>query len=114
MKLPIFMSSEYWSNSIFSFVRMTGAMKWNGKIYLIVNKEGVTLDELSNPDSKYYLGDDVEDFIPPDEPADLVMKEWVPIYKALGRAKMMEFAKKGTPLVEALKIVKNLKTQTRK
>lgn len=34
------------------------------------------------------------------------------VYKALGREKMLEMAEKNTPLVEALKIMKDLKTRT--
>lgn len=112
MKPPILMRYEYWRNSMFSFVRMIGAVEWLGKIYVIVNKDGITLDELTDPESKYYLGDDAEVYIPHGEPSDLVMKEWVPIYKALGREKMLELAAKDTPLVEALKIVKEMKTRT--
>lgn len=114
MKQPVIMTEEVWMNSMLSIARIYGGMTYNGKQYLIVNKEGATLEELSNPHSKYYVGDGDVKAIPPGEPADLVMKEWVPIYKALGRDKVMELAKKGTPLVEALKIVKDLKTRTLK
>ena len=112
MKLPILMTAENWRSGMFSLASIYGGMKWHGKQYLIVNKEGATLAELSNPHSKYYIGDDANITIPPGEPADLVMTEWVPVYKALGREKMLEMAEKGTPLVEALKIMKDLKTRT--
>lgn len=112
MKLPILIPEEHWRNGIFSVASIYGGMTWNGQQYLIVNKEGATIMELSNPHSKYYVGDGAEHAIPPGEPADLVMMEWVPVYKALGREKMLEMAEKGTPLVEALKIMKDLKTRT--
>lgn len=106
------MTAENWRSGMFSLASIYGGMKWHGKQYLIVNKEGTTLAELSNPHSRYYVGDGAEHAIPPGEPADMVMKEWVPIYKALGRDKVIELAAKDTPLVEALKIVKDLKTRT--
>lgn len=112
MKLPILMTEEYWRNGVFSVARIYGGMTWNGQQYLIVNKEGATIMELSNPHSRYYVGDGAEHAISPGEPADMIMKEWVPIYKALGRDKVIELAAKDTPLVEALKIVKEMKTRT--
>lgn len=112
MKLPILMTEKYWRNDIFSVARIYGGITWNGQQYLIVNKEGATMMELSNPHSRYYVGDSVEYAIPPGEPADMAMKEWVPIYKALGRDKVIELAAKETPLVEALKMVKEMKTHT--
>lgn len=111
MKLPILIPEEHWRNGIFSVAHIYGGMTWNGQQYLIVNKEGATIMELSNPHSKYYVGDGAEYAIPPGEPADMVMKEWVPIYKNLGRDKVIELAAKDTPLVEALKIVKEMKTR---
>lgn len=112
MSNPILMTEEYWMNSPYSLARIYGGMTLNGQPYLIVNKDGATLAELSNPHSKYYVGDDTEHAIPPGEPADMVMKEWVPIYKALGRDRILEMAEKNTPLVEALKMVKELKSRT--
>lgn len=111
MKLPILMPEEDRSKGFFSTARIYGGMTWNGQQYLIVNKEGTTIMELSNPHSRYYVGDGAEHTIPPGEPADMVMKEWVPIYKALGRDKVIELTAKDTPLVEALKIVKEMKTR---
>lgn len=43
--------------------------------------------------------------IPPGEPVDLCLFEWVPIYKALGREKTLELVKEGVTLKEAKKIV---------
>lgn len=109
-KLPIIITEEYWMNSIFSVARIFGGMTYNDQEYLIVNKDGITLMELSNPHSKHYVGDYVDMAIPPGEPADMVMKEWVPVYKILGRDRVLQMAKDKTPLVEALKIIKEMKS----
>ena len=78
------MTEEYWANSQFSIARHYGQIQINGKHYIIVNKQGITIFELSNPNSQHYVGDDKK-AIPPGEPADLVLIQWGPIYKALGR-----------------------------
>ena len=89
----ILMEEEYWANSYFSIARYYGQIKISGGIsYVIVNKFGTTIFELSDPKSKYYVGDDKK-AIEPGEPADLVQVEWVPIYKELGRDKFIELIK---------------------
>lgn len=84
IKLPIAMPEEFWANSQFSVARHTGRISINGINYVIVNKVGVTIFELSNPTSKFYVGDD-NMAIPPGEPINLVREDWIPIYKNLGR-----------------------------
>lgn len=100
----VIIMEQYWANSHFSIARYYGGVKIDGHEYKIVNKEGVTLEELSNPSSKHYVGDGMA--IPPGEPADLVRKDWLPIYKKLGRDRTIELVKNGTALKEAKKIVK--------
>lgn len=100
----VIMTEEYWANSHFSIARYYGRIKVNGDEYKIVNKDGVTLEELSNPSSKHYVGNGMA--IPPGEPADLVRKDWIPIYRKLGRDKTIELVKNGTTLKEAKKIAK--------
>ena len=100
---PIIMTEEYWKYSQFSFARHTGRINLNGKTYSVVNKEGITVFELSDPTSPHYvIGDKV---IQPGEPCDLVHEDWIPIYKGLGRDKTIELVKSNTPLVEALKMI---------
>ena len=53
--------------------------------YKIVNKEGSTIFELSDPESEHYVGDGDEQAIKPGEPADLVREDFIPYYKSLGR-----------------------------
>lgn len=100
----VIMAEEYWANSYFSVARYYGGIKVNGDEYKIVNKNGVTLEELSNPNSKHYVKSEMA--IPPGEPADLVRKDWIPIYKKLGRDKTIELVKNGIDLKEAKRIAK--------
>ena len=82
---PICMAEEYWRSTYFSVVRIYGGMQMNGHSYKIVNKKGITVFELSDPDSKYYVGDGEKQAIPPCQPADLVREDFIPFYKKLGR-----------------------------
>ena len=75
-----------------------------GTKHKIVNKDGITLEELSDPRSKHYVKSGRG--IQPGEPADLVRKDWIPIYKKLGRDRTIELVKNGTSLKEAKKIAK--------
>lgn len=113
-KLPIAMGEDYWANSQFSVARYTGNVRINNAEYIIVNKAGATIFELSSPESKYYVGDD-NMAIPPGEPCDLVRVEWVPIYKKLGRDKFIELIQQdGITLEKAKEIIKNGKKEKAK
>ena len=103
MAVPIIMTEEYWRNSQFSIARFYGCITLNGKIFYVVNKEGITVFELSDPRSPHYV--EGEKVIQPGEPCDLVQEDWIPIYKRLGRDKTIELVKNNTPLVEALKMI---------
>lgn len=105
----IIMTEEYWANSQFSVARYYGGLQIGGKSYKIVNKQGATIFELSDPDSPYYVGDGVKKAIEPGEPADLVLEEWIPIYKKLGRDKMIELVKQGVSVQQARKLCKEFK-----
>lgn len=94
---------EYWMNSQLATARFFGGCTINGKDYVIVNKEGVSMRKLAD---KAKIGDVL---IPEGEPADLILKEWQPIYKALGRDKFFEYIKYHNDLKEAKKYVKSLK-----
>lgn len=91
---PICMAEEYWANSQLSVARYYGGCTFNGKEYEIVNKYGATLSELSNPASKYYVGDGDKKAIEPGEPADLVRADFIPYYKQLGRDRFLDVLKK--------------------
>ena len=82
---PICMAEEYWADSYFSVARYYGGIQMNQYSYKIVNKEGITIFELSDPESEHYVGDGDEQAIKPGEPADLVREDFIPYYKSLGR-----------------------------
>jgi hypothetical protein len=96
---------EYWMNSQLSIARHYGGCTINGKEYVIVNKEGVSMRKLAD---KAKIGDVL---IPKGEPADLILKEWQPIYRALGRDAFIEHIKTNQDLKEAKKYVKQLKSK---
>lgn len=99
---------EYWMNSQLSIARYYGGISVNGKMYIIVNKEGKDLWECSEEAEKAGRDKAIE----PGEPADLILKEWQPIYRALGRDKLFEFLRtQSCDLKEAKKYVKQLKAK---
>jgi hypothetical protein len=95
---------EYWMNSQLATARFFGGCIIN-KEYVIVNKEGVSMRKLAD---KAKIGDVL---IPKGEPADLILKEWQPIYRALGRDAFIEHIKTNQDLKEAKKYVKQLKAK---
>lgn len=99
----IIMTEEYWVNTQFSIARHYGQIQINGKHYIIVNKQGLTIFELSNPQSKHYVGDD-KMAIEPGEPADLVRADWIPVYRKLGRERFIEVVKQNMSLEDAKKL----------
>lgn len=99
----VLIPEEVWMNSQLSIARHYGRITLNGNTYVICNKNGVTIFELSDPDSKYYVGDNKA--IEPGEPADLVLESWVPVYKKVGRDKLIELACKRISLEEAKELV---------
>ena len=102
MKNPALFTEEYWANSQLSVVRYFGGCQFNGKEYKIVNKDGISVEELSNPLSDHYVGNE-RYAIPPGEPADLVMVDWIPVYRKFGRDATLSLVKDNVPLEIALK-----------
>ena len=78
------MAEEYWANSQFSIARYYGGINFSGHEYSIVNKQGMTVAEIS----RKYPNNDMA--IPAGEPADLVRKDFIPLYKKLGRDVFVE------------------------
>lgn len=107
MNGPIIMTEEFWKNSQFSIARFYGGMNLNGKHYSIVNKEGISVRELSDPNSPYHV--EGEKVIQPGEPCDLILDDWIPVYKALGRDKTIELVKSRISLKEALTMINKKK-----
>lgn len=104
----ILYTEEYWMNSPLSTARFFGGGTINGKEYIIVNKEGKNLWECSREAEKAGRDKAIE----PGEPADLILVEWRPIYKALGRDKFIECIKEHADIEEARKYVKSLKNES--
>lgn len=107
MGTPVIMEESYWMNTHLSVARYYGGIVFRRKEYFIVNKDGIKLLELSDPDSPHYVKEGMA--IPPGEPADLVQTDWIPVYKALGRKKTFEIVESGKTLGEALLMVKEVK-----
>lgn len=91
-KAPIMMMEDYWANTQLSIARYYGGISFCGKDYRIVNKQGRDLFELSDPESRHYVGENKK-AIEPGEPADLVQVKWIPVYRKLGRDKFIELLK---------------------
>ena len=87
MNLPIAMAEEYWADSQLSIARYYGRIQFNNNLYIIVDKRGHTIFECSVEAEK--LGK--EKAIDPGEPADLVMAQYIPIYRKLGREKFLNW-----------------------
>ncbi len=74
---PILMEEGYWMNSQLSVARFYGGIKFNGEVYVIV---------------------------PPKN--DLLLKDWVPVYKKLGRERTIGLIENGTSLDVAKQMLK--------
>ena len=92
------MTEEYWANSQFSIARYTGAIKLDGHRFVIVDKTGKDIFELSAIAEK----EGRERAIEPGESCDLIRTDFIPLYKKYGRDKFIEVLK-GHPEVETPK-----------
>ena len=96
----ILLTKESWMNSQLSVAKYSGGIHLTcdgGKkrTFLIVNKEGKELNQVS---------------IPAGEPADLVDKEFIPLYKKLGRTLFIGIVQ-ANPLA-SLKELKDILTES--
>ena len=86
----ILMEEGYWRNSQFSIAKYYGRINVNigGETieYVIVNKEGKDIFECSLEAQKAGRDKAIE----PGEPADLVDKRYVPVYRKMGRKAFIE------------------------
>lgn len=114
--LPICMAEEYWINTYFSVARYYGGIKTDKYSYKIVNKNGITLFELSDPDSKHYVGGGDKKAIEPGDPADLVREDFLPFYRKLGRDTFIQVLTEHqqAPDVELKKIYKEMIAKEKK
>lgn len=97
------MTEEYWATSQFSIARYYGGIKVGGVDYVIVNKEGKDIYECSIEAEKAGR----ENAIEPGEPADLIDRRYIPMYKKLGRDKFIEWVKEGLDLKAMKERIKN-------
>jgi len=91
MNATIVMAKEYWESSPLSIARYYGGIRIQGRDYVIVNKEGKDLFECSMEAMKAGR----EKAIEPGEPADLVDKKFVPIYRKVGREQFIKWVEAG-------------------
>lgn len=87
--IPILMTEEVWANSQLSIARYYGRIRYNGEEYVIVDKKGRDLFECSIIAEREGRAKAIE----PGEPADLINKKFLPLYKKYGRDKFIEVLK---------------------
>lgn len=88
---PLIITEENWASSQFSIARYYGCVKICGHEYIIVNKEGKDIFECSAEAEKAGRDKAIE----PGEPADLCLKEFIPVYRWLGRDELFKRIERG-------------------
>ena len=101
----IFMTEDYWRSSQFSVAAHYGGLQINQHHYVLCNKFGVTVFELSDPGSPSFVGYEEKKAIQPGEPVDLVRLDWVPIYRIVGRNKLFDMLKDKVSFDKAVELV---------
>lgn len=86
---PIIITEEVWANSQFSIARYYGRIKIDGMYYILVNKEGKDVFQLSA--ESYKAGR--EKAIEEGEPCDLCRNDFIPLYRILKRDRFIEILK---------------------
>ena len=102
---PLIMTEEYWASSQLSIARYYGGINFMGQQYIIVNKDGKDIFELSIEADRAGRTKAIE----PGEPADLVLVSLIQSYKKLGRDKIIELVKQGKTEKEIKQIAKQKK-----
>ena len=105
MNTPIVMAESYWANSQLSIVRHFGCIKFNGAEYVIVDKRGHDIFECSIEAEKTGR----EKAIEPGEPADLCRRDFVPMYRKLGRERFLQFITENPDIIKVAEARKRLK-----
>ena len=104
---PLVMTEEYWANSQFSVVRYYGQMKFNGHVYMIVDKLWRDIFQCSIIAEK----EGREKAIEAGEPCDLVIRELIPVYRKLGRDEFLKRITEGAKPSELLNEIKARKDE---
>ena len=105
----IVMTEQYWANSQFSIARYYGRIRVGNHEYVIVNKDGKDIFQLSAEAQKHGR----EKAIEPGEPADLCRTDFVPIYRKLGRERFLEFLKQNPDVFTVKQAKERLKNATK-
>lgn len=88
----ILMTEDYWANTYFSVARYTGEIDINGIHYVICDKHGRDIYECSALAQR----EGREKAIEPGEPADLIDRRYLPVYRAVGRDRFIAWLNDGT------------------
>ena len=99
---PLLMTEEFWANSQLSIARYYGEIVFCGRKYIIVDKNGRDIYELSAIAER----EGREKAIEPGEPADLILSTLRFAYRKLGRDRIIELIKHGKTEDEIKKLVK--------
>lgn len=83
---PIVMAEAHWKESPLSVARFTGGVNCFGNDYIVCDKRGRDIYECSREAEKQGRAMAIE----PGEPCDLVIRDWLPVYRAVGREKFLE------------------------
>lgn len=86
----ILFTEEAWRNSHLSIAKFYGRITYNGKSFIIVNKEGKDLFQCTHEANKAGRTMAIE----PGEPADLIREDFLPLYRELGRDGFIEILRK--------------------
>lgn len=105
----ILMTEECWVNSQLSIARYYGGIKYDNHEYIIVDKIGRDLFECSAIAQK----EGRQKAIEPGEPADLIRKDFQPLYRKLGRDKFIEVLK-AHPEIEKPKQMQDMMKEEQK
>lgn len=96
MNTPILMTEEYWASSLLSIARYYGRITVRGVEYVIVDKEGKDIFQLSIEAEKAGRAKAIE----PGEPADLIDRRYITLYREAGRERFIGWLKEGLTMKE--------------
>ena len=99
---PLLMTEEFWANSQLSIAKYYGEIIFGGRKYIIVDKYGRDIYELSAIAEREGRDKAIE----PGEPADLILATLRFAYRKLGRERIIELIKDGKTEEEIKALVK--------
>ena len=99
---PLLMTEEFWANSQLSIARYYGEIVFCGRKYIIVDKYGRDIYELSAIAEREGRDKAIE----PGEPADLVLSTLRFAYRKLGRDRIISLIKDGKTEAEIKSMAK--------